>query len=383
MQYLSEEKITNKKVLLRCDFNVPVKDGVITDASKIMKSRETIDYLLKNNNKVILLSHFGRVKTEEDKEKNSLNIVYEYLKQYYDLEFIKDPLNLEEINDSNKQLFLVENTRFTDVPEKRESQNDLELAKYWASFADAFVIDAFASMHRAHSSTAGLSKYLDTYLGFLVETELKNLEPLVSVQEHPFVVVMGGAKVDDKIGIINELVKRCDKLILTGGILNTFLKVQGYNVGSSLVSTDEEIINNVKIILDKYADKISYTPEFTILRDNVNLEVNLTNIQDNDIIYDNLINKDLFIDAKLVFFNGTCGKFEEQEYSKGTKNLLDALKESSAKTYIGGGDTASSVKLLDNEKNFTYISSGGGATLEYVAYHNLKALEYIQENAKN
>ena len=157
MKYLSEVKLENKSVILRCDFNVPVKDGNICDYSKITKSLDTIKYLLNNNNKVIILSHFGRVKTEEDKKKNSLKVVYEYLRKYLDLDFVSNPLDLSDINNSSKKCFLVENTRYTDVPEKRESANDLELAKYWASFADAFVIDAFGSLHRAHSSIAALS----------------------------------------------------------------------------------------------------------------------------------------------------------------------------------------------------------------------------------
>ncbi len=176
MKALSESTITNKKVLLRCDFNVTYKDGTIIDDSKIQKSLETIKHLLDNNNKVIIFSHLGRVKTEEDKANNSLAIVYEYLKDYIELEFINNPLDLSKVTDvTNCNCFLVENTRWTDVPEKKESVNDLDLAKYWASFGDVFVIDAFASLHRAHSSTAGISKYLPTYYGFLVEKELNNL----------------------------------------------------------------------------------------------------------------------------------------------------------------------------------------------------------------
>ncbi len=381
MQYLSKSELKNKKVLLRCDFNVPVKDGVITDDSKIQKSLKTIKYLIDNDNRVIILSHFGRIKTEDDKKKNSLKIVYEYLKEIVDLDFIDNPLNLEKINNSAKKCFLVENTRYTDLPSKRESKNDLELAQYWASFAEAFVIDAFGSLHRAHSSTAGISKYLPTYIGFLVEKELTNLEPLITISERPFNVIMGGAKVDDKIGIIEGIVKNCDKLIITGGILNTFLKVKGYNIGQSLVSDDEEVLESVKNLLNNYEDKIVCSTDFIVNRDNQNILVNINDIQDNDIIYDNIVSqKEIINNAKLIFFNGTCGKFEDSEYSKGTKELLNDLANSKAKTYIGGGDTASAVEKLNNPNNFTYISSGGGATLEYVAYRSLKALDFIEEN---
>ena len=381
MKYLSEVNLQNKSVILRCDFNVPVKDGNISDHSKIIKSLDTIKYLLDNNNKVIILSHFGRVKTEEDKNNNSLKVVYEYLKQYLDLDFISNPLDLSDINNSSKKCFLVENTRYTDIPEKRESANDLELAKYWASFADAFVIDAFGSLHRAHASTAALSKYLPTYLGFLVEKELKNLDILIQNNDHPFLVIMGGAKVDDKIKIIEGMLQKCDKLILTGGILNTFLKIKGYNIGNSLVSTDEEVLASVKNILNNNSDKLFYSDTFIVKRDNENIQVKLNEIKDNDIIYDNLVNeKGIINSAKVIFLNGTCGKYEEAGYEMGTSNLLNDLSKSNAKVIVGGGDSVSAVNTFGYQDKFTYLSSGGGATLEYVASGKLKALEYIKEN---
>ena len=381
MKYLSEVNLENKRIILRCDFNVPIKDGNISDDSKITKSLDTIKYLLDNNNKVIILSHFGRVKTEEDKNKNSLKVVYEYLKKYLDLDFIANPLDLSAINNSTKKCFLVENTRYTDIPEKRESANDLELAKYWASFADAFVIDAFASLHRAHASTAGLSKYLPTYLGFLVEKELKNLDILIQNNEHPFLVIMGGAKVDDKIKIIEGMLQKCDKLILTGGILNTFLKVKGYNIGNSLVSSAEEVLDSVKNILNNYSDKLIYSDPFIVKRDNENIKVKLDEIKENDIIYDNLVNeKDIINNAKVIFLNGTCGKYEEECYKVGTSNLLNDLSKSNAKVIVGGGDSVSAVNTFGYQDKFTYLSSGGGATLEYVTCGKLKALEYIKEN---
>ena len=381
MNYLSENSFSNKRVILRCDFNVPVKDGVITDDSKITRSLKTIKYLLDNDNKVILLSHFGRVKKEEDKEKNSLYLVYEYLKKYIDLEFIKDPLDLNNISTSNSNCFLVENTRFTDVPEKRESANDLELAHMWSEYADIFVLDAFGSAHRAHSSTAGISKYLPTYYGFLVEEELKNLECLINIENRPFIVVMGGAKVDDKIKIIESMLSKCDKLILTGGILNTFLKVSGKNIGNSLVSDEEEVLESVRNVLDKYQEKIYFTDKFIINRNNEIKEVTIDEVENEDVIYDNVVNvKDLLIDAKIVFFNGTCGKYEEKEYAKGTYTLLSDLSNIGGKVIIGGGDTVSAVTKLGFLDSFDYLSSGGGATLEYVAYGKLKALEWIKEN---
>ena len=379
MNYLSKNIITNKRVILRCDFNVPVNNGKVVDDSKIIKSLKTINCLLDNNNKVIILSHFGRIKTEEDKKNNSLYPIYEYLKDKLEIEFIPNPLDLSIINNSGNNCFLVENTRFTDYPEKKESANDLELAKYWSSFADVFILDAFASLHRTHSSTAGLSKYLPTYLGFLVENELNNLKPLVISPPHPFVVIMGGAKVDDKIKIIDSIVTKCDKLILTGGILNTFLYVSGKKIGKSLISDDEEILNNVKSILDNYENKIYFTNSFIVNRNGVKA-ITIDEIEDNDIIYDNVVNiNDLIDDAKIVFMNGTSGKYEIDDYEKGTKKLLKDLSNFN-NVYIGGGDTVSAVNKYNMSDKFKYLSSGGGATLEYVAFGNLEALEWIKNN---
>lgn len=382
MNFLSNNQIKNKRVIIRCDFNVPVKDGNILDDNKIQKSLKTIKYLLANNNKVILLSHFGRIKKEEDKSKNSLYIIYKELQKHLDLEFISNPLDLSDVNASQMKCFLVENTRFTDLPEKRESINDLELARYWSSYADVFVLDAFASSHRAHSSTAGLGKFLPTYIGFLIEEEINGLKELIENEKKSFAVIMGGAKVDDKIEIIETLVTKCNKLILTGGILNTFLKVSGVNVGNSLVSTEDDILKSVKNILDYYASKIYFSDRFVVDRNNEILDVSLKEIKDNDMIYDNIVNlKGILDDVELIFLNGTSGKYEESEYKKGTICLLENLKNINAKVFVGGGDSVSAVTTLGYNNDFNYLSSGGGATLEYVAYGKLKAIEWIKENS--
>jgi len=382
MKYLSDNLITNKRVILRCDFNVPVKDNKINDNSKIIKSLETINYLLENNNTVIILSHFGRVKKEEDKKSNSLKLVWEELKKHLNVVFIENNENIEfYLNTSKSQCFLLENTRFTDIPEKRESKNNLELAKYWASFGDVFIIDAFASMHREHSSTAGISKYLPTYFGFLVEKEIKGLAPLLN-SDKKLKVIMGGAKVDDKILIIEKLLQRCDKLILTGGILNTFLKELGYNVGNSLVSNESTVLDSVRNIINKYNDKIVYSNEFYVLNNNEVLKKKLTDINDEDIIYDNIPNiKDIINQDNIVFFNGTPGKYENERFNLGTKILLEKLYLSNAEVYVGGGDSAAAVSKFGYTDKFKYISSGGGATLEYVADNTLKVIEYIKENS--
>ena len=382
MKYLSNEVIKDKNILLRCDFNVPVKDNKILDNSKILKSLDTIKFLLNNNNKVIILSHFGRVKNEEDKKNNSLKIVCDELKKYIDVVFIENNDNIDfYLNTSKSNCFLLENTRFTDVLIKRESVNDLNLSKYWAEKADVFVIDAFASMHRCHSSTAGISNYLPTYIGFLAEKEINKLTELKNSES--LIVIMGGAKVDDKILSIESIIKKCKKIIITGGILNTFLKVMGYNVGKSLVSNDDTVLKSVKSIIDNYSDKIIYSKDMVVFNNDKVFNKEISNINDNDIIYDNIINiKDIINNNDTVFLNGSAGMYEIDEYSLGTKKLLDDLYKSGAKVYVGGGDAVSSINRFGYTDKFYYLSSGGGATLEFVAFDNLKSLEYIEENNK-
>ncbi len=223
-------KLKIKRVVLRLDFNVPVENGVIKDNSKIVKSLKTINYLLENNCKVIILSHFGRIKSEEDKLKNSLKVVGKELANLLkrDVKFLDNCYGdkVKNIVDESSlgEVILLENTRFMDVPTKKESGNDLELAKYWASLGDVYINDAFGSMHRAHASTAGIAKFLPHTIGFLVMDELEHLNILISGTPHPFTVFMGGAKVDDKLPIIKSLIDRCDYLLLGGGIANSFLK---------------------------------------------------------------------------------------------------------------------------------------------------------------
>ena len=255
-----------------------------------------------------------------------------------------------------------------DYPDKLESSNDLELAKFWASLGEIYINDAFGSMHRAHASTAGIAKYLEHAIGFLVEEELNNLEILINNTPRPFVVFMGGAKVDDKLPIIKSLINRCDYLLLGGGIANSFLKANGADIGNSLATNDENILKEIKELLNNYSDKIKLPIDFTI---------------DNGIIYD-IGNKSIdlykkYIDsASIVFVNGTCGKFEDDRFTEGTVMLFEALKNSSAKVIIGGGDTCFAVKKFGYSDAFAFVSSGGGATLEYIADKTLKALEWMK-----
>ena len=374
MKTIIDIDVKNKSVVLRLDLNVPVLDGVIKDNSKIIKSLSTIKYLVQNNCKIIILSHFGRVKNEEDKKNNSLKIVAKELANLLkmNVKFI-DKCYGEKVkaivdDSSFKDIILLENTRFMDIPLKKESSNDLELAKFWASLGDVFINDAFGSMHRNHASVAGINKYLPHAIGFLVMDELKHLDILIHDTPHPFTVFMGGAKIDDKLPIIKSLIDRCDYLLLGGGIANSFLKAKGADIGASLATNDPLILQDIKNILDGNKGKIVLPVDFTI---------------DDGIIYD-IGNKSIdiykkYIDySKVVFVNGTCGKFEDERFMEGTSNLFKVLAESSAKVIIGGGDTASAAKFFGYLDKFYFISSGGGASLEYIADKSLKALEWME-----
>lgn len=374
MKTIKDIDLKNKNVVLRCDYNVPVEDNIIKDNSKIKKSIKTINYLLENNCKIVILSHFGRVKKEDDKKNNSLLVVAQELANLLkkEVKFINECYDKKVLDFVNKATFgdviLLENTRFTDVPEKKESVNDLTLAQFWASLGDVYINDAFGSCHREHSSTASIAKFIPHAVGFLVLEELTNLDILINNTPHPFCVFMGGAKVDDKLPIIKELLKRCDYLLTGGGIANSFLKAKGANVGNSIATNDESILKELTLLMDTYQKKIVLPDDFTI---------------DDGIIYD-LGNKTIlkyqkYIDAsEVIFVNGTCGKFEDERFTEGTKNLFDALANSHKKVIIGGGDTASAVTKFGYKDQFTYVSSGGGASLEYIAFKKLKALDWME-----
>ncbi|MDE5889340.1 MAG: phosphoglycerate kinase, partial [Bacilli bacterium] len=259
---IQDMDVKGKKVLLRCDFNVPVKDGVILDDSKIVAALNTIDYLVKEGAKIIILSHFGKVKTESDKASNSLAPIAAHLQKLVNTKviFSKQPRSLyleAKIENMNPgEIIVLENTRFEDVPNKLESGNDPQLAMYWAGLADIYCLDAFGSAHRRHASTYGVANYLPNCIGFLVQHEIEILDEYVLNAGHPFTIVMGGAKVEDKVELIESLLPRCDNLLITGGIANSCLATLGFNVGNSLRTRDQEVLSKIKNILIQYKDKI-------------------------------------------------------------------------------------------------------------------------------
>lgn len=375
MKKINDIDLQNKKVVIRLDYNVPIHDGKITDNSKIKKSIPTLKYLLNNNCKITILSHLGRVKSEEDKAKNSLRLVAQEL-----AEILEKPVKFidacygkkvkELVNEATLgEVILLENTRHMDYPEKLESKNDLELAKFWSELGEVFINDAFGSLHRAHSSTAGIAKYLPNAIGLLVENELSNLNILIENTPHPFTVIMGGAKVDDKLKIISSILPNCDALLLGGGIANSFLKAKGANIGSSLSTEDPAILDEIRKLMDEYKGKIILPIDF-VIDDGIIYDIGSKTIEN----YKKYINS-----SELIFMNGTTGKFEDDRFKEGTENLFEVLKNSKKDVILGGGDTAAAAKKFGYENDFFFISSGGGATLEYIADKKLEALEWMEK----
>ena len=378
MNFIENANIDNKKVILRLDLNVTIKDGNILDDTKIVKSIPTIKYLLNKNCNVLIMSHLGKIKNEMDLKDNSLYIVCERLSKLLEMNivFVKDTRDnrLKSLLEENR-IVMLENTRYEDLPSSLESGCDDSLSRFWASLGDVFVNDAFGTTHRKHASNYGISKYLDTYYGFLIEEEVKGLDPIVNNIEHPFIVIMGGAKVDDKVQLIKSLVDKCDYILVGGGIANTFLKASGFNVGESLYSKD--YVDEIAGIITQYRNKVIIPADVVVESNGVINKKTITEVEDTDVIYDIgdetiSIYKDFINKAETIFVNGTVGLYEKEEYKNGTEEILKALSESDAYKIAGGGDAVASVNKLGYENAFDFLSTGGGATLEYIAFGSLK-----------
>ena len=390
MKTILDMDVENKSVVVRCDFNVPIEDGVITDSSRVKKSLKTIKYLLDKNCKVVLLSHFGRVKKEEDKKNNTLKPVASLLAELLKRKVVfLDECYGQRVKDvvanaSLGDVIRLENTRFMDVPDMLESNNDDRLAEYFASLGDVFINDAFGALHRNHASTAGIAKYIDSGIGFLVKEELDKLYILVDNTPAPFAVFMGGAKVDDKLPIIKKFIDKCDYLMLGGGIANSFFKATGRNVGESVATSDANILKDLKELYAKYEGKIILPSDFTLDDGRIILPGDFTH--DDGKIYDvGPISiskyKEIIDNCATVFVNGTPGLYEDDRFRKGTIGLLSVLASSPANVIIGGGDTASAVKKFGFDNAFSHVSSGGGATLEFIANGGtLPVLDALEES---
>lgn len=382
---ITDYNYVGKKVIIRCDLNVPILNGKITDDTRIKESLHSIKYLIEKKAKIIILSHLGKVKTEEDKKANTLYPVYLRLKELLNTEvyFSKELTGRDLETKINKlypgQVLLLENTRYLDVPNKLESNCDEELSKYWASLADIFIDDAYGTAHRTHASNVGIAKYLPNALGFLMEKEVTNLEEIIEENTHPFVVVLGGKKISDKTLVIDNLIKKCDYLLLGGGMCFTFLKAQNYNVGSSIV--EDNNLPYCKNLLREYSPKIILPLD--IMTNNKQVK-DINALDNEDIGYDigpKTITqfKNILSLAKRVIINGPMGIYEEPSFANGTKEIYEILKEKHIKTLIGGGDSAASVNLLGYNNCFYHISTGGGATLEYLSGKKLPGIEIIND----
>ncbi|CDH91970.1 phosphoglycerate kinase [Clostridium botulinum B str. Eklund 17B (NRP)] len=376
---IEDIQVKGKKVLVRCDFNVPLKDGVITDENRLNGALPTIKYLVENGAKVILCSHMGKPKGEP-KPELSLAPVAKRLSELLGKEIKFAPDNtvvgenakaaVAEMKDGD--VVLLENTRYR----KEETKNGEEFSKELASLAEIFVNDAFGTAHRAHCSTVGVTDYIDTAVcGYLIQKELKFLGNAVETPEKPFVAILGGAKVSDKIAVINNLLDKVDTIIIGGGMAYTFLKAQGYEIGTSLV--EEDRLDYAKEMIAKAEEKsvkFLLPVDHRVAAEFKDVEATVTNDQNiptgnmgldigpkTETVYANAIK-----DAKTVIWNGPMGVFEFENFNKGTIAVAKAMADSNATTIIGGGDSAAAVNILGFGDKMTHISTGGGASLEFL-----------------
>lgn len=386
-------ELKDKKVLVRVDFNVPLKDGVITDDTRIKAALPTINYVLEHGGKAILFSHLGRVKTEEDKAGKSLAPVAKRLGELLekDVTFVPETrgeaLETAIANMKDGDVVVFENTRFEDVDGKKESKNDEELGKYWASLGDVFVNDAFGTAHRAHASNVGIaSTGIPTAAGFLMEKEINFVGGLVENPVRPMVAILGGAKVSDKIGVIENLIDKADKILIGGGMTYTFYKAMGHNVGKSICELDK--VELAKSLMEKAGDKL-ILPIDTVCAADFDNDAPTT-ICEFD-IPDELEGLDIgpktialyteeLQGAKSVIWNGPMGVFELPTFAKGTIGVCKAIAElSDATTIIGGGDSAAAAEQLGFANQFSHISTGGGASLELLEGKTLPGLAAIND----
>ena len=388
--------LKGKKVLVRVDFNVPVKDGVITNDNRITAALPTIKYILEQGGRAILFSHLGRVKEEADKEGKSLAPVAADLatKLGQDVKFIPGVTRGAELEAAvnaleDGQVLLVENTRFEDVDGKKESKNDPELGKYWASLGDGiFVNDAFGTAHRAHASNVGISANVDKAVaGFLLENEIAYIKEAVETPERPFVAILGGSKVSDKIGVIENLLAKADKVLIGGGMTYTFYKAQGIEIGNSLVEEDKLDVakallekSNGKLILPVDSKEANAFADYTEVKDTEGEAVD-PGFLGLDIGPKSIAKFDQELTgAKTVVWNGPMGVFENPDFQAGTIGVMDAIvKQPGVKSIIGGGDSAAAAINLGRADKFSWISTGGGASMELLEGKELPGLAALTD----
>ena len=390
---VSDLDLKGKTVLVRADFNVPMKDGEITDDNRIVQALPTIKHIIKESGKVVLFSHLGKVKEESDKESLTLAPIAKDLssKLNQDVIFVPETRGekLEQaIKDLNEgDVLLVQNTRFEDLDGKKESKNDPELGKYWASLGDVFVNDAFGTAHRKHASNVGIASNLETAAGFLMDKEIQYIGGVVENPDKPVVAILGGAKVSDKINVITNLLNIAEKVLIGGGMAYTFLKAQGKEIGQSLLEEDK--IDFAKELLDKSGDQIVLPVDVKAASEFSN-DADIQEVSVDDIPADREaldigpktveLFKQQLEGAHTVVWNGPMGVFELSNFAKGTIGVCEAIAElKDANTIIGGGDSAAAASSLGYGDKFSHISTGGGASLEYLEGKDLPGIDAIND----
>ncbi len=401
---VSDLNLKGKRVLIRADFNVPLENGAITNDNRIIQALPTIKYVIENGGRAVIFSHLGRIKNIDDVNKYSIRPIVVRLSQLLNMpiKFIHSTRskNIKDAINSMKdgEILMFENTRFEDIKisnsnatfelTKGESKNNVSLGKYWASLGDVFINDAFGTAHRSHASNVGIAENIkESAVGFLIEKEIENLGSAVDNPESPFIAILGGSKVSDKIGLIENLLTKADKIIIGGAMVFTFLKALGKNVGNSLCEDNK--LELAKNMLDKSNGKI-ILPLDVVCATEFNNEAT-PNIYDVDSIPSNMMGLDigpksvaLFSDiistAKTVVLNGPMGVFEMSNFAEGTIGVCDAIANlKNSKTIIGGGDSATAAIKFGYENCFTHISTGGGASLEYLEGKVLPGISAIDD----
>lgn len=388
---IKDYDLHGKRVIIRCDFNVPMKDGKITDDTRIQAALPTIEYAINESAKVILMSHLGRVKEEKDLVKNDLFPVAQRLSNLLNQKVLfckaTSGSELKDAVDGLKdgEVLLMQNTRYEDLNGKKESSNDPELGAFWASLGDIYINDAFGTAHRAHASNVGIASHLPNGIGFLIEKELNHLESLKN-PERPYVIIMGGAKVSDKIKVIENLAPIADKIMIGGGMAFTFLKAKEIDIGKSLL--EEDSLEFCQKMIATYGDKlvlpvdVNVTTEFSeetphhickvseIGADEMAMDIGPETIA---------MMKEVLANAKTVFWNGPLGVYEMKEYQKGTNELLKTIANSTIHSVLGGGDIVAAASELGFKDKVSHASTGGGATLEFLEGTELPGIAIIQE----
>ncbi|MGC8581108.1 MAG: phosphoglycerate kinase [Thermoplasmata archaeon] len=380
LKTLKDADFSNKKVVLRVDYNVPIENGVVQNTKRIDSTLPTIKYLVERGCKIILISHLGRPKGRDSKY--SLLPVKKVLEEKLNKKIsFFDELNdgiIEKIDQMKEgDIGLLENIRF--YPE--EENNDESFSKKLAGMGDIFVSDAFASLHRKHSSTVGIARFLPSYAGFLVEKEVNEINSILNNKEHPFTLVLGGAKVSDKIKILNNLAPKVDNILIGGAMANNFIAANGYNVGCSKIDSKEMAEN----ILSKMSEKIKI-PVDAVVADQKELKniriADIKNIKDNEGIYDigpRTISyfSEVIKKSRMLVMNGPLGMIENPNFKKGTKDIISYIGQANGIKIAGGGETITAIEEMNLEKNFTYISTGGGAFLEMLEGKTLPGIEVL------